>query len=530
MLAVTLAVLSLVLALLNAWALSTKLIQQAQPQARQLADTAQSLFREQANSSLRWVAYELREQTGVKPWHASEFPRWINGLLFWDGESLTTIKRPAEFSTDMESLITARIIERESVAGEIAGDDDSPVALIHVTQPSPPTVLACTKAEFQRGSNVTIIAHIHLDYLREDIAEPLLAITRGLEIVPHDSDRETNPKTDLEREEWFHPMSGAFRYLAIRPTDEFLRDQQETILYQTLGYISLAVLSLLTLLSAMWFLLRVVRREVALAEMKSNFVADVSHELKTPLALIHMFGETLQSGRVTDEKKREEYYAIITRESGRLTNLIDNILDFARIDAGRKEYSTKPIDPAVLVKEIYEAYRWELEHDGFEHYLRIDAGLPAIDVDRDAIAQAIINLLSNAIKYSKTEKYVLIEVKPETRRGKKGVLISVYDRGIGIKPEDRAHLFDGFFRSSDQRVREKRGTGIGLALTKRIVDAHNGFLIVESRLVRGSTFRIFLPSMGTEQSEVFGETDRGDISPEHSDELPVDGIEPHNNS
>ena len=273
-----------------------------------------------------------------------------------------------------------------------------------------------------------------------------------------------------------------------------MQEQRGRVLAQTVAYMGLTLLALLTLLAAMWFLIRVVRREIALATMKSNFVADVSHELKTPLALIRLFGETLQSGRVTNPEKQREYYQIITRESTRLTNLIDNILDFSRIDAGRKEYLFAPVDPAQVVRETYNAYRAELDHKGFTHELKLEEPLPYIRADRDSVAQVLLNLMNNAVKYSPEERDLRISVGRDTRRGRHGVLISIADRGIGIKPEDRAHLFEGFFRAADGEVRRQRGTGLGLAVVKHIVDAHQGSLDVESRLVKGTTFRIFLPA------------------------------------
>ena len=488
LLAVTLAVISLIQALLHAQALTTRLIQQAQPQARQLANTAGSIFGEQAKSALRSVAGDLRLKTYTFPWEAADFVAWIDGIYTWNGTDFTTITEPVHVTGDIADEVRGRLLLRFPLPATLAPTQR--VEIVHQHGRTTEIVLACLVVPGAGGDNVIIAGRIHLERLKADLADPLLAIADGLEIVPT---REASGA-------WSHPMSGALSFWTIQPTDAFLQEQQDTILYQSLGYIGLTVLSLLTLLAALWFMLRVLRREVALAEMKSNFVADVSHELKTPLALIHLFGETLQEGRVRDEEKKQEYYNIITRESGRLTNLINNILDFSRIDAGRKEYSLKRTELASLAREMYEAYRHELDHDGFEHHLNLEPNLPVVMADRDAIGQAILNLIGNAIKYSTEEKYILIDLRQETRRGRHGVLISVHDCGIGIRPEDRAHLFDGFFRSSDRRVRDKRGTGIGLALVKRIVDAHNGFLIVESRLVKGTTFRIFLPAAPPEEA------------------------------
>ncbi len=283
---------------------------------------------------------------------------------------------------------------------------------------------------------------------------------------------------------------------ALQPEKAFVEEQRRTVVVLMLVYGGLTAAALATLLFAMWLLLRLVRREMVLAELKANFVADVSHELKTPLALIRLYAETLQAGRVLTADKRHEYYSVILRESTRLTNLINNILDFSRIDAGRKEYVLQPTDVADVVRETYEAYRPQLEHERFEHHLAVVDPLPRVDADRDAISQVLVNLINNAIKYSPQDRFLAIEVTADTRRGRRGVLLSVHDRGIGIRPEDRAHLTEGFFRAGDPRVREQGGTGLGLALVKHIVDAHHGSLDIETRLVKGSTFRVFLPASG----------------------------------
>ena len=152
-----------------------------------------------------------------------------------------------------------------------------------------------------------------------------------------------------------------------------------------------------------------------------------------------------------------------------------------------------PVDIGVVVRETYEAYCLELDEKGFEHSIAVADDLPEVAADRDAIAQAVVNLIGNAVKYSEDDRYLGIEVTRDTRRNLTGVLISLHDRGIGIAPEARRHLFEGFYRADDERVRQRRGSGLGLALLKHIVDAHQGSLDVESRLVKGTTFRIFLP-------------------------------------
>lgn len=354
--------------------------------------------------------------------------------------------------------------------------------------------------------------YLRAEQVRQQVAEDMLANVPSLEpdertgvtsedlvdryimpLLPRDGTLQVTRESHFDAP-WSVPLFGPFTGWSIAPTQRFVEEQRRTIWTQSATYMGVTILALGTLIAAMWFMMRLVQREISLADLKSNFVADVSHELKTPLALIRMYAETLQAGRIPGEEKKQEYYAVIARESTRLTNLINDILDFARIEAGRKEYVLQPTDAGKVVRETYEAYRPQLDHHGFEHRLDIATGLPRIDADPDALSQILVNLIQNAIKYSDDDKFLAIEVTGDVRRGRTGVLISLHDRGIGIRPEDRARLTEGFFRSQDTRVRQQGGTGLGLALVKRIVEAHHGTLDIESRLVKGSTFRVFLPA------------------------------------
>jgi len=499
MLGVGLNVVGLAAGLERARALRISLIEQAKPQARQIAADAGSLLELSVRAVLRSVAEGERWSMAQdyrwpvqpppwltdEPWVLNVLPAWIDGVYIWDGQNLSE-RRPASQPPGALAEIVARCLSTLPATADSGGDggrDPDRVEYLHDTIDGCPLVLATLPAQGVRSQETRVVCRIDLERLKAILVQPMLELTHDLKLA-------TSADND---QPWSQAMSGAMRLWKIKPTTEFLAEQTHTAIWQFASYFGLMLLSLVTLLAALWYLARVTRREIALAEMKSNFVADVSHELKTPLSLIRLFGETLQAGRVTDETKRQEYYSVITRESTRLTNLINNILDFAGIDAGKKEYSMRRIDVGELIRETYDAYRLELDHQGFTHFLHVEPDLPLIDADRDAIARALLNLISNAIKYSGEECYLNIDLRRETRRGRHGVLISVEDHGIGIRPEDRVHLFEGFFRSADRRVRGKRGAGLGLGLVKHIVDAHKGHLDVESRLVKGSTFRIFLP-------------------------------------
>lgn len=488
-LALGLAVFGIVLALQQAQSLTNRMMEEAELRARSIAITARELFFLKLDASLGRVANNAQTISGEQFREAGILPDWIDGIYLWNGKTLTTWSPPALPPLGLEGIVRERL--GSAYVGLPPDVIDHQTRLLHAQFDGASILIACYEAHAFNQTPAVVAARIDPDRLKELLLEPLLTAHSGLEVVP----------SEKAKRAWAHPLPAVLQIWSLQPTESFIREHSQIIVGRTLAYLGLTVLALGTLLAIMWFLVRVVRREIALAEMKANFVADVSHELKTPLATIRLFCETLQSGRIKTDEKRDEYYSTITRESTRLTNLIDNILDFSRIEAGRKEYKLHPTDIGQVVAEIYNTYSVELNHKGFEHHLTLAPDLPNVDADGDAIAQAVLNLMSNAVKYSGQEQYIVVTVSVDTRRDRKGVLISIEDRGIGIRPEDRAHLFDGFFRSPDERVRQRRGTGLGLALVKHIVEGHKGSLDVESRLVKGSTFRIFLPASADPASE-----------------------------
>jgi signal transduction histidine kinase len=243
---------------------------------------------------------------------------------------------------------------------------------------------------------------------------------------------------------------------------------------------------------------------VALSELKAGFVANVSHELKTPLSLIRLFAETLLHRRVSDPKRVQEYYGTIVRETERLTHLIDNILDFSRLTSGRKRYEFTWCDLAEVVRETFESYRLQLKHGGFEHDLQVSDDLPTVRCDPAAVAQAVLNLINNAVKYSDGQRYVGVAVRRASLRARPAVAIDVSDRGIGIPPEERERLFEAFYRGQSAAKSGQRGTGLGLTLVKDIVDAHGGAIRVQSTPGKGSTFQIILPAQDSESADSGG--------------------------
>jgi signal transduction histidine kinase len=265
----------------------------------------------------------------------------------------------------------------------------------------------------------------------------------------------------------------------------------------------LGVLSVL-MIGGLVLTYRSVNKEVGLARLKSDFVSNVSHELRTPLSLIQLYAETLELGRINTQEKKEEYYRIIRKESERLGRLINNILDFSRIEAGRKEYDLRETDIGELVQSTLDAYRYQIEKQGFEFELSIDSNIPAVRLDREAIARALVNLVNNALKYSADQKFLRVKLY----RTDGVVKLEVADRGIGIAHRDQSKIFEKFYRTCDPLVHNTKGSGLGLSLVRHITHAHGGEVEVESAPGKGSKFTLSLPLLAGSQHYVNGTASR----------------------
>jgi two-component system phosphate regulon sensor histidine kinase PhoR len=231
--------------------------------------------------------------------------------------------------------------------------------------------------------------------------------------------------------------------------------------------VGLVGVSLAIILVAIFFILFAASRERRVADLKSEFIANVSHELKTPLSVIRMFAEMLLTNRVRDEGKREEYLGIICSESERLTALIENVLDFASLERGKRRYEMQNTNLAELVRRAIDAARYRFEREGTDVRLRLSGVEPTGRCDDQAILLAVVNLLDNALKYG---NHSPIEVAVETSNDQ--IRISVRDRGPGIPPQDLKRVFERFFRAETSG--KTRGSGIGLAIVKRIAEDHGG--------------------------------------------------------
>ena len=239
----------------------------------------------------------------------------------------------------------------------------------------------------------------------------------------------------------------------------------------------MVLLSSLVIVAGVATILFAAEKERRMSAMKSEFVANVSHELKTPLALVRMFGEMLQSGRVASPQKQQEYLDIIVSESERLSALIENVLDFAKVERGRGAYDFAHADVSDAVARAVAVYKYRAEREGIELAAKIEPELIG-DVDERAIQLAVINLIDNAIKYAPEGKIVDIEAARENGH----IAIRVTDRGKGVAPEDRERIFERFVRGTHtvgDDGRPVRGSGIGLSLVKHIAESHGGTIRIE---------------------------------------------------
>jgi len=253
----------------------------------------------------------------------------------------------------------------------------------------------------------------------------------------------------------------------------------------------LALMAMLALVMAagVFFVAGAAAREVRLAELKSNFVASVSHDLKTPLALIQLFAETLELGRVRTPERAAEYYRIINGEAKKLTRLIENMLDFSRMEAGLRPYRTAPADLGEVTRDVVARLQSQFEQGRFNVVTRVAPGLPSVDIDTGAVQQAVENILANAMKYSREDRDIEVDVA----RVGSDVTVRVTDHGIGIAKRDLRLVFRKFYRVDSGLGGGPQGCGLGLAIVDHTMRGHGGAVSVESEPGRGSTFTLAFP-------------------------------------
>jgi signal transduction histidine kinase len=259
-------------------------------------------------------------------------------------------------------------------------------------------------------------------------------------------------------------------------------------------------LMLLLVLAGAYAMYRGVSRELRVAQLQSDFVSAVSHEFRSPLTTLRGITELLANDRLADEGRRRQSYLFLERETGRLQRLVEDLLDFGRMESGRKQYRLAPHDVFGVVRAAVAEFREEALADGFQVEMDLnsdgDSRAATIQADEEALRRAIRNLLENAVKYSPECRTVWVEGRLNHRQA----AISVRDRGMGIDPHEQSQIFQKFVRGAAAKKAGIKGTGIGLSMVRQIVDACGGEIRLQSAVGEGSTFTILLPLTGDEET------------------------------
>jgi signal transduction histidine kinase len=236
---------------------------------------------------------------------------------------------------------------------------------------------------------------------------------------------------------------------------------------------SLGALLALAAALGMFAVYRMVSTTVAFAERRSNFVSAVTHELKTPLTAIRMYGEMLQEDLVADQSTRERYYRTITAETERLTRLVNNVLELSNLERNQRPMSLVVGRVGPVLREVESIVRPHVAEQEFELLLEVDDKLPAVQFERDALVQVLVNLVDNAIKYAYTAEdkriHLVAKASPDG-----GVVLAVADHGPGVEDAQLRHIFEPFYRGQQELTRTAKGTGIGLSLVRSLVQRMNG--------------------------------------------------------
>ncbi len=264
--------------------------------------------------------------------------------------------------------------------------------------------------------------------------------------------------------------------------------------------LAIAAVSAATLVLGLILTARAARASARVAEMRSDFVATVTHDLKTPIATIRAIGDTIVRGRIIDGDALRDYAHIIVQESKRLTRLVENLLAYSRVTDVTEVYTFEPLAVGPLVEQVLQGFRGPLAEGGFEVCLDIPEHLPPVRADRTAIRLALDNVVDNAIRYSGTARWLSVTGRAAPGAPRSFVVLMVADKGVGIPPDEIERVTRKFFRG---RRAQSAGTGLGLAIASRIAADHGGRLTIESRPGEGTTVEMALPAAEQDDEETY---------------------------
>ncbi len=360
------------------------------------------------------------------------------------------------------------------------------------------------------GGEYRLITHLTTLYRQQDYTAVLLYDTEEIveELLTHlldnvGADRVANVVDDHNRIIFGRSIDGTGPFIVVRrfpstlykwrlqlaPTSSALFSAQARARAQRFSQVMLIPLALGVIILGLVVLYLSIVRERRLSRLKSDFIANVSHELKTPLSLIRMFGELLLMGKVRDEARAKRYSEVILRETERLTSLIDNVLNLSKIERGKGAYDFKKMDITDAVERGVEVYRHRLETSGLTLQYLVDPDLPAANIDDHAITLAVVNLIDNAVKYAKGTDTIGVQIRVKDDF----IHLDIFDNGAGIPEDQLKRVFERFYRVPSAETSKQRGSGIGLSLVKHIAEEHGGKIRVTSNPGEETRFSIRLP-------------------------------------
>jgi signal transduction histidine kinase len=283
------------------------------------------------------------------------------------------------------------------------------------------------------------------------------------------------------------------KYLPDFKVDVFFRDHsvfENAASRQTAVYTWTGILVVVLIVTSGTLAARAIGRQAKLNRLKNDFIATISHELKTPLSSMRVLVDTLLEGRYRDQTQATEYLQLVSKENQRLSRLIDNFLTFSRMERNKRAFEFAEVEPNDIVRDAVGTIRDRFESAGCRLNIELASELPTINADRDAMVTVLLNLLDNAYKYSENDKQITIRTYSTDR----SVCFEVADKGIGLSRRDTKRVFNRFYQVDQSLSRRTGGCGLGLSIVKFIVDAHGGTIDVQSRLGQGSTFAVTLPA------------------------------------
>lgn len=422
-------------------------------------------------------------------WETTQISRdlFVAAQQEWRRRGLIVTNRAGQTELLGSSAVAPIWIERKLPPGASTGDADCPAWLVTEFPPASRHFRGSTECEV-----TNLVAAICRD-LPDLPAYFAVAITTAGRTVPPPP---TGAALLADRAARFSAQPGTLEpklsarvYLA-DPAALYAHQRQRTWWFLAV-VLAAATTAGMGLVSAH----RAFRRQQHLSELKSNFVSSVSHELRAPIASVRLLAESLDRGRITDEAKRRDYFRLIGQECRRLSSLIENVLDFSRIDQGRRRYEFEPTDLLALVEQTARLMEPYATERGVTLRLDRPANLdPPPTLDGKAVQQALVNLIDNAVKHSPAGTTVAIGVAGGSGDAAKPLTLSVTDHGAGIPAADRERIFEPFYRRGSELRRETTGVGIGLSIVKHVAEAHGGRVRVEGEVGQGSRFVIELPA------------------------------------